>query len=135
MLKEVEPELLRLLLRLGYMAAWQGWQREAVAIFQAVRAARPQSELPAIGAAVLAMMAGNSELAVQMLREEALRLNPDSDYAKAHLGCALRLNGQDEEGLKLLTDLEQNSTEPSVREMAQNLRQFSRTQLLQKSDL
>lgn len=94
----IQSELVRLLMRIGYAAAWQGLHKEAVAIFEGVGAVRPESEVPIIGASVVAMIAGNHDVAVQVLKEGALDLNPDSDLARVHLGVALRLRGDEERG-------------------------------------
>jgi hypothetical protein len=98
----IQSELVRLLMRIGYAAAWQGLHKEAVTIFEGVGAVRPESEVPVIGASVVAMIAGKPDVAIQVLREGALDLNPESQLARVHLGVALRLKGDEEEGLSLL---------------------------------
>lgn len=112
---------MRLMMRLGYWSVWHGLNDEAAALFTGAQAARPQSEVPIIGMAVLAMALNRPEYAVQLLRDQALPLNPQSDVVSAHLGCALRLAGQEDEGVRLLQQIANSSTDPHARQMAQNL--------------
>jgi tetratricopeptide (TPR) repeat protein len=125
----IQSELVRLLMRIGYAAAWQGLHKEAVAIFEGVGAVRPESEVPIIGASVVAMIAGNHDVAVQVLKEGALDLNPDSDLARVHLGVALRLRGDEEEGLALLREVASNATDPESATLAGNVLQLPVEQL------
>lgn len=125
----IDSELVRLLMRLGYAAAWNGLHKEAVAIFDGVGAVRPESEIPVIGAAVVAMLSGHYDVAVKTLREGALELNPDSALARAHLGVALRLLGDEDEGAALLNEVAANTTDPDAAAMARNVVAMSLEQL------
>lgn len=125
----IQSELVRLLMRIGYAAAWQGLHKEAVAIFEGVGAVRPESEVPIIGASVVAMIAGNHDVAVQALKEGALDLNPASALARIHLGVALRLRGDEEEGLTLLREVSAGSDDPEAAALAANVIQLPVEQL------
>lgn len=125
----IQSELVRLLMRIGYAAAWQGLHKEAVAIFEGVGAVRPESEVPIIGASVVAMIAGNHDVAVQALKEGALDLNPASALARIHLGVALRLRGDEEEGLALLREVSAGSDDPEAAALAANVIQLPVEQL------
>lgn len=125
----IDSELVRLLMRTGYAAAWNGLHKEAIAIFDGVGAVRPESEIPVIGAAVVAMLSGNYDVAVQTLREGALGLNPDSALARAHLGTALRLIGEEDEGRALLTEVAGNTTDEAAAAMARNVLSMTLEQL------
>lgn len=129
----IDSELVRLLMRIGYAAAWQGLHKEAVAIFDGVGAVRPESEVPVIGAAVVAMLSGNEDVAVQTLREGALGLNPDSTQARAHLGVALRLRGDEVEGTSLLREVASQTADPDAAAMARNVLALSTEQLSRHS--
>ena len=118
---ETPGELARLLMRLGYWSTWNGLYAEAAALFNGARAARPQSEIPVLGMAVLAMVMHKPDAAVQLLRETALPLNPASELVQAHIGCALRMAGQEDEGVGILSRLSQTAADPSARSMATNL--------------
>lgn len=125
----IDSELVRLLMRAGYLATWNGLYREAITIFDAVRAIRPQSEMPVIGGAVVAMLNGEPDLAVRTLEEIALELNPQSAMSKAHLGCALRLMGQEEEGIEILREVREQCHDPDAADMAVNILNLSAEQL------
>lgn len=118
---ETPAELVRLLMRIGYWSVWHGLFAEAATLFTGARAARPQSELPVLGMAVLALAMQKPDSAVQLLREHALPLNPDSELVQAHLGCALRMAGQESEGLYLLERIAALGTDADARLMATNL--------------
>ena len=125
----IDSELVRLLMRTGYAAAWNGLHKEAVAIFDGVGAVRPESEIPVIGAAVVAMLTGNYEVAVKTLRDGALELNPDSALARAHLGAALRLMGDEDAGRALLQEVAASAADPDTAAMAANVLAMSQDQL------
>ena len=125
----IDSELVRLLMRVGYTAAWNGLHKEAVAIFDGVGAVRPESEVPVIGAAVVAMLSGNDDVAVKTLEEGALQLNPESAQARAHLGVALRLRGDEDEGLAILREVAAQTTDPDAARMAANVLSLSADQL------
>jgi len=127
--------LLRTLMRLGYLAAWHQMSSEALIIFDGVRALRKSSEIPEIGAAVVAMIAGNPDLAIRVLKEEALLKNPASDFAKAHLGCALRMAGSDLEGRAMLEEIASTAEDPEARAAARNLLEMDYTELRPKKGI
>lgn len=116
-------------MRIGYAAAWQGLHKEAVAVFDGVAAVRPESEVPVIGAAVVAMLSGHEDVAIQTLRDGALELNPDSAQARAHLGVALRLHGAEDEGMTLLQEVASQTTDPDAAAMASNVLAMTPDQL------
>jgi len=118
---EIDSEFVRLLMRIGYQGAWNGLYKDALATFQGVGAVRPESEIPFIGAAAVALLAGNYEVAVDVLNNGALARNPDSDLALAHLGCAIRLKGSEDEGRAILLDVAENSENSDARVLATNL--------------
>ena len=84
---------LRLLGELGLLAAGRGMAREAEAIAAGFAAWRPGSALAGIVRALAAMGAGRDGEAARILREDALRAEPDSADARALLGLALERAG------------------------------------------
>lgn len=125
----IDSELVRLLMRVGYTAAWNGLHKEAIAIFEGVGAVRPESEVPLIGAAVIAMLSGHDDVAVKTLEEGALTINPESAQARAHLGVALRLRGDEDEGVALLREVTAQTNDPDAALMAENVLSLSVDQL------
>ncbi|HRE08796.1 MAG TPA: hypothetical protein PKX00_24470 [Opitutaceae bacterium] len=122
-------ELVRLLMRTGYWSVWHGLYAEAAALFNGAKAARPESEVPVLGMAVLAMVMQQPDSAVQLLRENALALAPRSELVQAHLGCALRLAGEESEGQDLLQRVVASGRDEDARRMAVNLLRLSPSQL------
>ncbi len=118
---EIDSELVRLTMRIGYSAAWNGLFPEALKIFRGVSAVRPDSEVPLIGAGVVGMLSGDYEMSRKAL-ERAIENNPESDLAKAHLGCLLRLSGEEEEGKAMLEAICANSTDADAKSMAANVK-------------
>ena len=125
----IDSELVRLLMRVGYTAAWNGLHKEAIAIFDGVGAVRPESEVPVIGASVVALLSGHYEVAVKTLNEGALALNPDSALARAHLGVALRMRGDEDEGCALLNEVTTQTSDPDAAAMARNVLAMTPDQL------
>ena len=126
---ETPAELVRLLMRIGYWSMWHGLYAEAATLFNGARAARPESELPVLGMSVLAMVMQRPEHAVQLLRETALPRNPANELVQAHLGCALRLAGHEDEGVEILHRLSSRGRDADARLMAANLVRLSPDQL------
>lgn len=114
-------DVVRLLLRLGYWSMWHGLYREAATLFRGARAARPASEVPVLGMAVLALLMQKPESAVSLLEETALALNPTSDLVRAHLGVAHRLAGNEDEGLSLLQTVAAQTRDLDAKSMAESL--------------
>jgi hypothetical protein len=126
---ETPAETLRLLMRIGYWSVWHGLYKEAAAIFDGARAARPASEMPVLGMAVLAMVMKQPDFAVQLLRETAVPLSPRSELVQSHLGCALRLAGQESEGMEILRRISSQGKDADARQMAANLTRLTADQL------
>lgn len=84
---------IRLLGEIGFLAAGRGMPREAEAIAAGFAAWRPASALAGMVRAIAAMGAGRDDEAARVLREDALRAEPDSADAKALLGLALERAG------------------------------------------
>ncbi|HSJ01066.1 MAG: tetratricopeptide repeat protein [Verrucomicrobium sp.] len=131
----IDSELVRLLMRIGYLAAWNNLYKEATTVFDGVQAVRPESEIPIIGTAAVAILEGKLEVAVKSLEGGALKLNPGSDLARAHLGCALRLQGRESDGTTLLKEVAESTNDPNARAMAENLLTVSADQLLTKRNI
>ena len=68
----------------------------------ALRAARPNSEYPLIGFAVVELARGRPEEAVRLLQSQALPAFPDSSDVKSFIGLALHLSGRRQESRDLL---------------------------------
>lgn len=126
---KIDSELVRLSMRIGYAAAWKGLSGDALKIFKGVGAVRPESEVPLIGAAVIGMLSGDFEMSGKAL-DHALEANPENDLIRAHLGCLMRLRGEEEEGRKLLVSISEDSNDPSAKALAFHLKDRPAGELL-----
>lgn len=119
--QEIGTPLVRLMVEIGYLAGGNGFTDEAEAVFDGLRAVRPESEVPVIGLAVTRMNAGRPLDAVALLEGEALRLNPGSDLARGFLGLALRLAGHASRSHSVLEEVAATATDESAGRMARAL--------------
>lgn len=111
-------ELVQLLMEVGYVAAGNGFYKEAVVIFEGVRAIRPDSPFPEIGAAVLELNRRRANRAITILRDSALVKDPESDLAKSFLGLALRQAGYTQQSRNLLEEVVAANRDPVAVDMA-----------------
>ncbi|MEJ5301187.1 MAG: HrpB1 family type III secretion system apparatus protein [Thermodesulforhabdaceae bacterium] len=102
---EFESRLVKILMELGMMASGYHWKDDAEKIFTGLRVMRPQAEEPFIGLALMWMMAGSNDEAVQILKNEALSRHPESEVVKAYLALALKLSGRTSESEQVAREL------------------------------
>ena len=100
-----DTELLQLLMEIGYVAVGSGMTPAAEALFQAVRAARPNSDSPIIGLAVARLNVGDHTEALRLLGQDAAKLSPPSELARAFYGLALRKAGSRAESENVLRNV------------------------------
>ncbi|MEM7475303.1 MAG: hypothetical protein AAF483_09955 [Planctomycetota bacterium] len=108
---QIESDKLQLLMEIGLLAAGQGMGKEAETIFRALEAARPDSELPLIGRAIMHMNLSKNDMAILNLRSALLK-NPNSELAMAFLGFALKsmgMNEASENALRQVTELQEDN--------------------------
>jgi Flp pilus assembly protein TadD len=118
---EIEPKLIQMLMEAGYLAGGYGFFEESQRIFEGIRAARPDSELPLIGLALSKINEGKHEEASRILWDQALKLNPESDLAKSFLGLSLKLGGLTSESRTLLQEVVDADRDDAAVNMARNL--------------
>lgn len=128
----IDSELVRLAMRIGYAAAWNGLFAEAVTIFRGVSAVRKESELPLLGIAVVGFIRNDLDLAEKAL-DQALACNANSDIVEAHRGCLLRLQGKEEKGKELLASLE-NSADSDAKALVMKVKNIPTDELFKSSE-
>lgn len=116
----IDSELVRLLMRTGYLAAWNGFYKEAVSIFDGVAAVRPESEQPYIGGATVALLSGDAQLAATIV-DRALVDHPDHPMLLAHKGCILRVLNHEEAGQALLQQVIDSAKDENAVQLASNV--------------
>jgi hypothetical protein len=110
----LEPDDVRLLVDIGFMALSRGLDGPAAAIFAGVAAARPAQEAGPIGTALVQLHRGEVEAAVR-----GLRALPPSDAARLFLGLALGRQGAAAEARAVLADVAATATDPAHARSAQ----------------
>jgi hypothetical protein len=118
---EISTELVRTLFEIGYVAVGRGLQSCAEDIFNALAAARPESELPLVGLAVCKINFGNFVAATTLLLEKALKINPSSDIAKCFLGVAFHYCGAEKEALEIMNGIVSDGNDASALEIAKSV--------------
>ena len=113
---EISTSMVRSLMRSGNLAAEHNFHPEAIDIFNGVCAARPNSEIPLLGLAMVLMNTGKADEAIEVLQNKALKISPDNQICKTFLGIAMNLKGQKQESDVLFDEvIEQNSDPHAVK--------------------
>ena len=100
----MDDDLIKLLAELGFIAGGYGLIAQTDAIVGALEALRPDSERPYLIQALARINFRDAAGAERILREQSLKLNPDSAMAKAYLGLALHVQGRINERDRILEE-------------------------------
>lgn len=117
-------DLYKLLMRIGFLAADCANVPVAEKLFKAIQMAKPTNETPFIGLAYSAILEGKFDEAVTVLKEKALKINPDSSTAKAYLGLALGCKGDKEASNTILKEVASSSESSTTANFAKLIPQF-----------
>lgn len=109
----LEPQDIRSLVDLGFIALMRGHDRHAAAIFDGVQALRPEQEAGFLGGALVQLQRGEVAAAIASLR----RL-PPSDTAQTFLGIALMRDGAKDEAQAVLSHIIRTCDDPALVDMA-----------------
>lgn len=96
---------IRLLSEVGFMAASLGLAQPATRIFQGLKTLRPDQPFIFIGLALAHMLVGSWTEAVYILRDEGLRIIPDSHELQLYLSLVLFASQQPSQGERILSAL------------------------------
>lgn len=113
-------EHLALLMEAGYICLGMQRFKEAKEIFEGVAALKPESEIPLVALAGISFCRGKLKEAIQTY-QKALKMNPESLYAKAYLGEAFFFDGQKQEAVRLLKEVGQLETKGPTGDFARAL--------------
>ncbi len=102
---KLEDDQIKLLAELAFMAGSYGMLAQSDAIAAGLEKVRPDSERPHIIRAVTRLNQKDIAGAERILRDEALKINPSSAIAKAHLGLALHMDGRSGERDRVLNEV------------------------------
>jgi predicted Zn-dependent protease len=117
-LLNVNSDVVRQLMEVGYLAAGRNLAPFAERIFAAIEAVRPDSDAPAVGRAMALLNAGEPAEAVATLRAAAAKF-PQSETVKSFLGLALQMAGMNQESTTVLRDVLDKGSDPKAKAMAE----------------
>lgn len=105
-LKDVQAsdDELRVILEAGFVLREAGRADEAEAVFRGMTELLPESDVPRVALGTVELHRGNFAEA-QVLCEEALRVRPESLYARVHRAEALLFQGKREEAESELNEI------------------------------
>ena len=119
-MENISTDDLKILMEAGFLAANGGMTKHAQKIFEGVLAVRPDSEYAYIGQAVTLLAANQHDDAIKILRDEALRINPDCLQAKMILAMTLKMAGRGGECDRVVDQLHR-SGDNAAKEFANSL--------------
>lgn len=125
---EFPPELVQMLVEVGYLAAGSGRAAQALAIMDGVKAMRPDRAAPYVGTALAHLNAGRPAEAVRVLREEGLAAVAanEADSVRVFLALALQIDGRPRECLEMLDRIPPDCGEEGMLRLARSLRESCR---------
>jgi predicted Zn-dependent protease len=91
----------------GYVYLGMRRFKEAREIFEGLAVIEPESDVPLIAVGNVDFCENKIDKAVKRY-EQALKLDPESVFAKVYLGEALVFMGKREDGVKLLSEVKRN---------------------------
>ena len=118
---KIDPDFLKLLMQMGFLATRKFKLAEAGVIFNGVAKARPESPFPQIGLACVAMGYGNAPKAIQILNEAPVKDRNAWALRQGFLGMALKLEGRAVECRTILTQLQDEGGNAAAVRMADKL--------------
>ena len=116
----MEQQNLALMMEAGYVFLGMQRFKEAKEIFEGVSVLKPESEIPLVALAGVSFCQGKLDEAIKVY-EKALKLNPESIYAKAYLGEALFFAGEKSTAIKNLKQVDDNDPKGPVGDFARAL--------------
>ncbi|MEO1524995.1 MAG: HrpB1 family type III secretion system apparatus protein [Planctomycetota bacterium] len=116
----LQTQTVQRLMEIGFLAAGNNMESQANRIFDAVAAARPDSEMPNVGRAITALNKGHVNEAIELLRQ-AVERNSESEMAMTFLGLALKLGGMGAASEDALRQVVNSGGDPAAIELASSL--------------
>ena len=118
---KAEIALPKLMIMSGFIAITLNMADTALIIFEALKKFRPQSEYPLIGIAYAHLSKGAYEEAIETLRDQALKINPRSDLARAFLALSYTYSKKREEMKQLSGEIIDNDEDQNAVAIARAL--------------
>jgi hypothetical protein len=102
---KIDDDVVKLLAELAFIAGGYGMAAQSDAIAAGLEALRPDSERPYLVRAITRLNQKDAVTAERILREQALKICPESVMAKAFLGVALHMQGRSSERDRILREV------------------------------
>ena len=100
----MEKEHLAAMMEAGYIYLGMRRYKQAKELFEGLVAIAPESDVALVALGNAEFCQGNVATAIVQYKK-ALKLDPDSHFAKVYLGEALLFSGKDKEALELLNEV------------------------------
>ena len=110
----LDESCLDLLYDLAIYGAVRSYFIHSDTILNAMLAVRPDSERVRIGMGLLALGRANYSKAEEVFKDDLLKLNPNSDFAKAYLGLTYKCTSKFDDARKYFNEVIASSKEPSL---------------------
>lgn len=91
---DIDDDLIKLLAELAFIAGGYSMVAQSDMIATGLEAIRPDSERPHLVRAITRLNLKDAVTAERILRDQALKIQPNSSMAKAFLGVALHMQGR-----------------------------------------
>ena len=117
---EFERKYQVLLMEAGYVYLGMKRFKEAKQIFEGLAIIASDSEVPVIAQGGVAFCEGDLKKAVTLYKK-ALKIDPESGFAKVYLGEALLFSGKVKQGTELLTEVAELDAAGAAGEFAKTL--------------
>lgn len=91
---DIDDDLIKLLAELAFIAGGYSMVAQSDMIATGLEAIRPDSERPHLVRAITRLNLKDAVAAERILRDQALKIQPNSSMAKAFLGVALHMQGR-----------------------------------------
>ncbi|NJN46705.1 MAG: hypothetical protein HC808_09750 [Candidatus Competibacteraceae bacterium] len=102
---EIDDDTVKLLAEIAFMAGGYKMIGPSDTIAVGLERARPDSERPHLVRAITRLNAKDTATAERILRDQALKINPNSAMSKAFLGIALHMQGRINERDQVLNEV------------------------------
>lgn len=117
----IDSDLLKLLMEVGFIATNNGRPGDAETIFGGLSQVRPNSGYPRIGLGCAAMARGDIPKAVDILRSAPYQDKEEHELCQGFLGMALKLGGYEDECRSVLNQLISEGNNQVAVRLAENL--------------
>ena len=114
----VDDEMLDLLYDVAVLGLCRSYFTQTSVILMGYLAVRPKTERARIGMGLLALAVPDYELAVELLRDDLLKLHPNSQFGKAFLGLAYKALKKNDEAKECFQAVINANKEPTAVELS-----------------